>query len=190
MMTIKRLLPSADIDALVGDIVEESKHRSGLWYWTQILALLVVGTFREVRAHWLLTLRATAVGSVAIAAYISLWVGLFYGLQQFVYLFPNIFSFNEVSDTVQRSIIASVWLAFLAGFSLCGWTVGRFHRTHGIALVVPFAALAGLATIYLVAPGTPSPRLTFILKLVHITLVPAAIIVGGYWSTRTAERSA
>ena len=83
-----------------------------------------------------------------MAAYISLWVGLFYGLQQFVYVFPNIFSFNEVSHTAQRSIVVGIWLAFLAGFSLCGWTVGRFHRTHGIALVLPFAALAGLAAIY------------------------------------------
>jgi hypothetical protein len=184
MTILERLLPSQDVAALVGDIVEESKQRSTLWYWVQILAVLVVGTFREVRAHWLLTLRATAVGSIALAAYVSLWVGVFYELQQFVYAFPNTFSFNLVGDAVQRSIIAGVWLAFLAGFSLCGWTVGRSHRRHGIALVPPFAGLAGLALIRLLTPWAASPRLIFMVKLIHIVTIPAAIIIGGYWSTR------
>ena len=183
MTMLERLLPSQDVAALLGDIVEESKQRSNLWYWTQILAVLVVGMFREIRSHWLLTLRATAVGSLALAAYISLWVGLFYLLQQFFYVFPNMLSFNRLSDTVQRSIIAGVWLTFLAGFSLCGWTVGRFHRHHGLALVLPFAGLAGLATVVLLTPGAASPLLNVIVKLIHTVSIPSAIIVGGYWST-------
>ena len=181
---LERLLPSQDVAALLGDIVEESKQRSTLWYWTQILAVLVVGIFREIRSHWLLTLRATAVGSLALAAYISLWVGLFYLLQQFFYVFPNMLSFNRLSDTVQRSISAGVWLTFLAGFSLCGWVVGRFHRRHGIALVLPFAGLAVFAVDVLVTPGATSTWLNFLVKLIQIVSVPAAIIIGGYWSTR------
>ncbi len=37
MRLLKRLLPSQDIDALLGDIVEESRRRSRLWYWSQIV---------------------------------------------------------------------------------------------------------------------------------------------------------
>jgi hypothetical protein len=184
MNMLKRLLPSQDIDALLGDIVEEMKHRSALWYWMQMLAVLVVGTFREVRAHWLLTLRATAFGFVALAAYISLWVGLFYGLQQLAYVFPDAFSFNQLNNVGQRSTIAGVWLMFLAGFSLCGWIVGRLHRLSGIALVLPFAGLAGLATIYVLAPRSGDSQLIFTIRLIHFASIPAMILVGGYWSTR------
>jgi hypothetical protein len=187
MNRLKRLLPSQDIDALLGDITEERRHRSRPWYWGQIAALIIVGSFREIRRHPLLTLRATAVGFVALAAYVSLWVGLLYGLQQFAYTFPDVFSFNQIGDVAKRSIIAGVWLTFLAGFSLCGWIAGLLHRRHGIALVLPFAGLAGLAVIKLLAPRPTDSALIVAVRLIHFVSIPAAILVGGYWSTRKAR---
>ena len=184
MRLLRRLFPSPDIDALLGDITEEARHRSRFWYCGQIAAVVVVGSFRELRRHPLLALRATAVGIVALVAYISLWVGLFHGLQQFAYTFPDAFSLNQLGDIARRLVIAGVWLALLTGFSLCGWIVGRLHRHHGIALVLPFAGLAGLATIVLLAPQPADSRLIFAVRLIHFASVPATIVVGGYWSTR------
>jgi hypothetical protein len=192
MALIERLLPSPDVAALLGDINEEARHRSRLWYWGQIAAVVVIGLFREVAGHPLLAVRAIGLGIVALAAYIALWVGLFYGLQQFFYAFPdsfilNQFSLNQFSDTVSRWIIAGVWLTFLGGFSLCGWTVGRLHRSHGIALVLPFAGLIALITIYLLARVGPDSRLISTLKFIHVASIPAIIVIGGYWSTRRAS---
>jgi len=183
MNVLKRLLPSQDIDALLGDITEEKRLRSSLWYWGQIAAVIIVASFRECRRHPLLTLRATSVGFVAMAAYISLWVELLHGLQQLAYAFPDAFSFNQLNDVARRSIVAGVWLMFLAGFSLCGWLVGLLHQRHGIALVLPFALLAGLTTIVLLAPRPGDSHLIFAIRLIHFASIPATILVGGYWST-------
>jgi hypothetical protein len=49
MTTIKRLLPSQDIDALLGDIAEEAPRRSRLWHWCQLLAIVVVASWRDAR---------------------------------------------------------------------------------------------------------------------------------------------
>jgi hypothetical protein len=60
---LERLLPSSDIDALLGDIAEEAPRRSRVWYWSQLFAVVVVASWRDVRAHTLLALRAFAVES-------------------------------------------------------------------------------------------------------------------------------
>ena len=62
MRFFARLLPSHDIDALIGDILEESHRRSRIWRWYQLVALVVVISGRVVRAHPILTLRAIAIG--------------------------------------------------------------------------------------------------------------------------------
>ena len=65
---LRRLLPSPDTDALLGDITEEAHNRSRLWYWGQIAAVLVIGSRRDVRRHPLLALRSTAIGIVTSLA--------------------------------------------------------------------------------------------------------------------------
>ena len=50
MTTLKRLLPAHDIDALLGDIAEERPRRSRFWYWSQLLALVVVASWRATSA--------------------------------------------------------------------------------------------------------------------------------------------
>ena len=59
---LRRLLPSHDIDALLGDIAEESRRRSRLWLWMQLAAVLIVGSWHDVRKHRLLALRAVSTG--------------------------------------------------------------------------------------------------------------------------------
>jgi hypothetical protein len=193
-----RLLPSQDIDALLGDIVEESRRRSRLWYWMQILAVIVVGSFRVVRAHRLLTLRAIAVGSGALVAYVCFWILLVWGLQTLAYgLYVGshwIQLSNGVLHAMNRSFVASLWLQFLVGFSLCGWIVGRLHRQYGITLVLPLAGLVAFLLLALsvrsalsaLRLGMPFHSL-LLLYLTHAVLIPASIVLGGYWSTRRVK---
>ena len=47
---------------MLGDITEESRRRSRLWYWSQLLAVLLVGSWRDVRRHKGLAFRATVTG--------------------------------------------------------------------------------------------------------------------------------
>jgi hypothetical protein len=63
---LERLLPSQDIDALLGDIDEEARRRSPFWYWGQIVAAIVVGSYRAVRKHPFLALRAVGVGLLTL----------------------------------------------------------------------------------------------------------------------------
>src|SRR5262249_13815668 len=62
MTALKRLLPSHDIDALLGDIAEERPRRSRFWYWSQLLAIVVVASWRDIRNHPLVALRAIVTG--------------------------------------------------------------------------------------------------------------------------------
>jgi hypothetical protein len=59
---LQRLLPSQDIDALLGDITEEALQRSRLRYWGQVCAPPVVGSWHDVRRHPALALRAVGIG--------------------------------------------------------------------------------------------------------------------------------
>src|SRR5215467_6993287 len=69
MTILKRLLPSQDIDALLGDIAEEAARRSRVWYWSQLLAVVVVASWRDAWKHPWLALRAIATGVGALALY-------------------------------------------------------------------------------------------------------------------------
>src|SRR5262245_47576666 len=63
---LKRLVPAQDHDALLGDLNEEyQRGRSVGWYCLQIVAAIVVGSWRDIRSHCTLAVRATVVGFVA-----------------------------------------------------------------------------------------------------------------------------
>jgi hypothetical protein len=139
-VNIRSLLPSADIDALLGDINEEAPRRSRIWYGAQLAAVLVVGSMRDVGKHPVLALRAIAVGVLALVVAVSsappmlrvvrvLSEGGYYVGPYWLTLPPNAFRwFPGVFNTV--------------AFAAIGWTIARFHRDHGIAMVLPFALLS------------------------------------------------
>jgi hypothetical protein len=46
---LKRLVPAQDHDVLLGDLCEEyQRGRSLAWYWAQILAATVVGSWKDL----------------------------------------------------------------------------------------------------------------------------------------------
>jgi hypothetical protein len=197
MTRIKRLLPSQDIDALLGDIAEEAPRRSRLWYWFQLLAIVVVASWRDVRRHPLLALRAIATGFVALS--------LYFGGVQLIGRVINVL-------TNGGYYIAGYWLrlshppgppppydrvvviAIVAlGFMLSGWTIVRFHRAQGIAMAMPFlAAMTLLALIPLAVvltdtgPGTRHMPVHEIIAIFGPLFgsIPGGILLGGYAATR------
>jgi hypothetical protein len=196
---VRRLLPSEDIDALLGDIAEEARHRSHFWYWAQILAVVVVGSGRVVRHHPWLAGRAIVVGVASLAAY-------FYGLRTilggFTYLNSGFFvgshwihwSPHWESDRLAIELLFVAMLCLsIFGVAASGWIVGRLHRAHGIAMTGCFAAfialLSGIVTIRatLTSAWTPSGLIRVALDIAVLAVGPTMIVAGGFWSTRRAE---
>src|SRR5438093_180490 len=51
-----------DVDAVLGDLAEEFRHKGPAWYWRQVLKAIPVGLFREIRTHKRIAARALLTG--------------------------------------------------------------------------------------------------------------------------------
>lgn len=192
-LLLRRLVPTQDHDALLGDLCEEYRRgRPAGWYYFQILAAIAVASWKDTRAHWVLALRAIAVGmaatSVASRAQPFLahfQVALIYGLSNRPHrwlgiLGPRTFIFSELMSVV--------------GFVASGWVIVRLHRIHGIALVMPFAAVMtvlmlmdSLRQAVLIPAWTPVGVVIVILTGAKCVSFPISILLGGYLATRSTE---
>jgi hypothetical protein len=194
---LNRLVPAQDHDALLGDLYEEYQRRRSLaWYWLQIFAAIIVGSWKDTRANRILALRAIAVGLALFPlagllhlrdrlAYVQ--VVLIYGLSNRPHhwlsvLGPHTFVFSD--------------LISVAGFVASGWVIVRLHRAHGIALVMPFTAVIAALTLteFLTQAALMPvwfPRVVFILLLFGARTVafPISILLGGYLAARPTERA-
>jgi len=168
---LKRLVPTQDFDALLGDITEETPHRSRLWYWTQLAAAFVVGSWRDIRRHPPLALRAIGIGIATLVVVLApasamlrvvrvLSEGGYYLGPYWLTLPPNAFR----------------WLPAVVNplaFAGSGWAIVRVHRAHGITLLVPWT---------LIVCGLPAIMLLLIFRDAQ-SLPLTAPVVGGIVST-------
>jgi hypothetical protein len=80
-------------------------------------------------------------------------------------------------------------------FAASGWTTTRFHRSHGIAMVMPFALLAcvfpAIVVVNLVTYGGPWTILTAprIGGMVSSLTLPAWILLGGLLGVIRIQRT-
>jgi hypothetical protein len=195
MTFIEQLLPSEDLAALLGDITEEARHRSTLWYWGQITALLVVGSWRDVRRHPLMALRAIGSGIAALGVIALMFEPILTGV---LHLTDSILNnwFPSLARTQTETLrvgvfFVSVTLLFYGGLAASGWIVGRLHRRHGITLVLPFATLVPLflvLSLIVVRLSLPAANQAQMFRswtdCVKLLAIPVSILLGGYWSTR------
>jgi hypothetical protein len=213
MRFLARLLPSQDVDALLGDITEESRRRWRIWRWYQLLALVVVVSWRVVRAHPLLTLRAIGVGIASLVASVfaalsiskavddvfRYWEsGVLIGGHWFRVRWPNVFFdgrwFHVPWPNRLFFLLTFLKLLILTGCAASGWTVRRLHRAHGIALVIPFAVSVPLLLILsvvilslMVTPAPPAPPGTVtrpLFDMVDMFAITASILLGGCLNQR------
>jgi hypothetical protein len=143
---LERLLPSQDIDALLGDIDEEARRRSPFWYWGQIVAAIVVGSYRAVRQHPFLALRAVGVGLLTLVVVFApaspllrvvrvLSESGYYVGPYWLTLPPNAFRYLPA-------------LVNMLGFAASGWMIARVDREHGIATVMAWALIVCAISAY------------------------------------------
>lgn len=139
---VKRLVPAQDHEALLGDITEEKRRRSRLWYWGQVCALIVVGSWRDLRRHPVLALRAIGIGITALVAMFAPALAL---LRVVRVLSEGGYYLGPYWLTLPSSTIR--WIPALMntfGFGAAGWAIARSHRSHGITMLMPFALLSCL----------------------------------------------
>ena len=191
MTGLRHLLPSQDIDALLGDIAEERSRRSRLWYWSQLVAVVVVAAWRDARRHPWLTLHAIATGfmTLTVCFGVALTIGYFlrvlsnggYYIGGYWLTLPH---FTERWPYDPLAVITTNAL----GFFLSGWMIVRLHRAHGIAMAMSFAVLTTLGALVPLAivamdtgPGTRTmPFLEFIMMFGTLFLsIPCGILLGG-----------
>ena len=202
MKLLKLVLPSPDLDALLGDITEEARHRSRLWYWTQILAVLVVGSWRDIRQYPLLAARATAVGVLMLTAYFSLVtaaVRLLTVLSNGGYYIGGHWFTLPARPIPEGYDLPVVFLVDVIGFAASGWAVTRLHRGHGLAMVMPYLGIVKVLSLVLltviVTDGGPGTRTLPLAKLVGLVVtlfasIPGGVVLGALVGLRTGRRRA
>jgi len=177
---LKRLVPGQqDHDVLIGDLNEEyHRGRSKTWYLLQILAAIVVGSLKNVRRHWFLSLRAIAIGVATFLAY-------FYVVGD---LFLN--HTHMIAPPGLAGAFVLIWAFFLVGSGLSGWAIVRCNREYGLALALPFAALMCALALSEVVSSVLTPRSLTLWEagglVVKLLGIPASIVIGGYRATRRA----
>ena len=198
---LERLLPSRDIGALLGDIAEEAPRRSRLWYWSQLFAVVVVASWRDARKHPWLALRAIATGGATLTAY--------FGTVQLIgrvirvlsnggyYLAGHWLTLPSRPLPSPPYDVLTVLAINAVGFLISGWAIVRLHRSHGIAMAMPFliiTTLLALVPLAIVAmdtgPGTRTmPVREFVVVFGTLFMsIPGGILVGGLIGLRSGGR--
>jgi hypothetical protein len=201
MTILKRLLPSQDVDALLGDIAEESRRRSRLWFLMQLVAAVVIGSWRDVRKHPLVALRAVATGLVTLTIYFTIVAVV----AHVIWVLANGgYYVGGYWLTLPRGPLPSPYgeLAVFAvntlGFGLSGWAVVRFHRAHGVAMAMPFLAIMTLLALIpltiVVTDSGPGTRTMSVVQMIWtfgtmFWSIPGGVLLGGYAATRPVERA-
>ena|SRR5580765_2393914 len=166
---LTRLVPSQNHTVLLGDLSEEYRRgRTTTWYWLQILAAVVVGTWKDIRTHKGLALRAAvvgisstlvlirvalAVGDVATGAgfmWGTTWIGL-----------PRYWHYPYDASWSYRAFNELEWILTAMA---SGWIVVRSHRRHGVTMILAF--LAGLVA----------------LRIANLAMVPGPIVNFRWWA--------
>jgi hypothetical protein len=199
---LRRLVPAQDHDALLGDLQEERQRgRSRAWYIAQILAAIIVGSWKDIRTHRLLAFRAIGIGIAALVLYFFAAGALLNFVQRRLYegiLVGNhwIYWRERPQSWIFVRYVVPVWVH--VGFLVSGWVIGRLYRAHGITFVVAFAAFVQLLFLVLYIVSyillvshimAPSSRVGDSSHDVYVSplWMSLCIVIGGYFATRRAE---
>lgn len=173
---LARLMPPAQAEALLGDLLEECRLRlraespasATRWYWMQLASSMPVLLWTSLlRGSWIITI-VTAVASYIAAAGLQLAFG--YALSR-----------TTTSESVRLVIVL---FSFAAAFAPCGYVAASIRP--GAARLLAFFVFA---TIFAMMATGARAALWFQLSL--LVLGPAATIAGAALSARwrTGKRS-
>jgi hypothetical protein len=179
---LERLGTEGSTEFLTGDLIEEhARERSLMWFWIQVVAVVTVCVWQEIRIR-----KAVAI-SGAVTGLISLWF--------FTALVTVGFSRSGLLVHAVNWRWPHYFLLFVAGFAYTAgssWIVGRLHRAHRVAAVSGFLLsvlileILELPVLYWLAPSvffsTIVPHFPFFL-IVSIFGAPLSILFGGFYRT-------
>jgi hypothetical protein len=171
---LARLGDDPRLDSLTGDLIEEYQRRgSTAWLWRQVVVALLVESFRQVRDHKLLTVRAI------VTPFAYGW--LFPFVIELVYD-PPVFRFP--------------WFTFvnIAYAGSMGAVVAVLHRRHQLAMLLA----AAVSILVMEAPelarrsmnALDHPRLVpyFVYQLQSMSVWTVSMLLGGL-AVRPRRRS-
>jgi hypothetical protein len=162
-----------------------------------VLLTIIVSSFREIRAHKLLCLRAVTVGGIFL--FISSWPVL---LLTHPYAHPWLFGTLN-NWVLGAGLIPPTWQGYAMnrfgllvfgyiGFAGAGWMVARFHRAHRTPMVLAFLAsvlVASLPYLYLPLVGSFQGRESLEALLINGVLVfggrTASVLLGAFWTNQS-----
>jgi hypothetical protein len=163
-----------DVEVIAGDLREQYRDRSRVWYWRQVGYAICLGAMQHLRRHWVLTLRAIWVGGAAM------------GIASFALRRVAYWSLPAVLPApISPSSVPVLLLTIGLPAVVAGWVVGRLHRPHGAAFAISLAIVVPLVLLL--------PRLVFLIRnsfeherfqpylWAHLTNMPllAALVVSG-----------
>jgi hypothetical protein len=199
---LKRLVPAQDHDALLGDLHEERQRgRSRVWYIVQILAAIVVGSWKDIRTHRLLTLGSIGIGVASLVLYFYAGGMAFNFAERRLYdgiLIDNHWIYWRPQPAT-FSVHLLPLLFFFFVFLVSGWVIGRLSRAHGITFVVAFAVFLQLLFLALIvvtyilvvshimAPNRPEVSDSSHTNYLSPLWMSLCIVIGGYFATRRGE---
>jgi hypothetical protein len=162
-------------DAVLGDLAEQYLHKSGMWYWRQVLKGIPVSVVREALGHKMIAARAIGAGCIAWCVYLYMYPSV---VSRFAV--GPVLSFDIVDALFSAPPLMGVWAALwspvalslfapsgstvfqpwihvalpLVGWTVCGWIVtrvelGRAHRD----LAPLFAGFILVLHLVLTIPG-------------------------------------
>jgi hypothetical protein len=115
-------------ECLIGDLVEQYRRgRSGGWYWRQVLIAVVMSFGKEIRSHYVLAVRAIAIGW-SVAHLLGYVLRNLLGNEWMILLSK----LAPIGWGRQLLALIPGWVAW-AGI---GWIVGRLHRPYQTTMVL------------------------------------------------------
>jgi hypothetical protein len=193
----QRLVSGPRRESLLGDLIEQYRQgRSGIWYWRQVLAAILVGIAHDLASHKTLALRAVTIGltlyylfsfPVTWAAGIAgTWVS-----QQVILCEPESFWCQ-----FWRNQLSAELLIYVAG-AASGGIVARMHHKHWVAMLSLYTAsvlifecgMVGWMVSQTISP-IPISRVALIAANLTVVVRPLSVFVGGILAVRSDFGSA
>jgi len=139
-----------NVDAVLGDLAEQSVRKSRIWYWRQVLTGIPVSVVTEALGHKAIAAKAIVTGCVVWVVFLVLYPGFVFGFvpapgpsfDLVSYLGHPFFAWAALWIPVaisllspSDSVVFQLWIQValpLVAWTICGWIVTRVDigRTH------------------------------------------------------------
>jgi hypothetical protein len=185
---------SSPIDESIwGDLVEEyALGRSSTWFWRQVLVVLVLSFWKEIRADWLLATRAIFIGwavfhllqfvAWAVLLRFHLWTHVYFSLLRFLGYGIGIWFAWLI-------LWAPIWIA-------SGWNVARLNGSHKVAMVLAFSTtvlfwqlhrMPWIVHLFVGASGNARYIPQLVVEITNLILPPVFATTGGFLGSHSKQ---